>query len=244
MMSDRPTIRAVIDGTEVDRPTVEAWERRLLPKAAARIGLPRPDGDLATARLAFADAKIDLGHDEVRRRLRRVLPAADVVGRATASAARGGRTTSVCDLYVAGGDAASFVEWFGDDDRPDYERSMLAGHPDHFLIATAPDGRQEVIETTGGSPLPTRFFVDYEDHSPLRTPHDPEFPFEAAGVARAAGGTPIGGVRHQFRDTDDGFHAHLIVEFPRTMLSAMVRAHRWHLAVEFSNWIELAFSPR
>ena len=193
MKSDRPTIRAVIDGTEVDRPTVEAWERRRLPKAAARIGLPRPDGDLATARLAFADAKIDLGHDEVRRRLRRVLPAADVVGRATASAARGGRRTSVCDLYVAGGDAASFVEWFGDDDRPDYERSMLAGHPDHFLIATAPDGRQEVIETTGGSPLPTRFFVDYEDHS-SRTPHDPEFPFrrpraspEPLGAHRSAG---------------------------------------------------------
>ena len=242
MTGPRPTIRAVIDGADISRTQVQAWERRRMAKASRRIGLTVPDGDLESARLDFAQAKLDLGATEIRRRLRRALAVSDPVGRATAAAARGGRVTSTCDLHVVGGDASTFVSWFTDDTRLDYEHSMISANPDHFLIATAPDGRQEVIETTGGSPLPTRFFVDYEDHSSLRTPTDRAFSTEAAGVARSANGMAIGGVRHQFRDTDEGFHARLTVEFPSTMLRSMVLEHRWHLAVEFSNWVHLAFA--
>lgn len=126
-------------------------------------------------------------------------------------------------------------------ERPDYELSMLAANPDHFLITTTPTGQQEVIETTGGSPLPSRFLIDYQDLASLQTALDPTCGADASGVARAESGLPIGGVRHQFRDTDAGFHAHLIVEFPRLLPSRLVRQHQWHLAVEFSNWIESAF---
>lgn len=119
---------------------------------------------------------------------------------------------------------------------------MIAAHPDHFLIDTAADGRQEVVETTGGSPLATRFLVDYGDTSPLTTPSDPAFPVEAAGVARMDSGLAIGGVRHEFRDEPGGFHARLCVEFPALTAPHMIAQHRWHLACEFSNWIEFAFA--
>ena len=59
-------------------------------------------------------------------------------------------------------------------------------------------------------------------------------------MAAGAGGVPIGGVRHLFRDEPNGFRARLTVEFPLTMPSYMIRQHRWHLACEFSNWIEAA----
>ena len=52
----------------------------------------------------------------------------------------------------------------------------------------------------------------------------------------------IGGVRHQFRDTPDGFLARLCVEFPRFTPRRVIAEHRWHLACEFSNWIEAAFA--
>lgn len=119
---------------------------------------------------------------------------------------------------------------------------MIAANPDHFLIDTAADGRQEVIETTGDSPLATRFFVDYDDTSPLVTPRDPTFALEAAGVARTDHGLAIGGVRHEFRDEPNGFHARLCVEFPLLTAPHMIAEHRWHLACEFGNWIEAAFS--
>lgn len=244
MTSDRISIRAVINGREISRDTVLAWEAKRLPRAAAKIGFPTPSGPLRRQRLAFADSKLALGPDEIRQRLAHDLRLADLASRATARLSRGRRTLSACDLYVSGGNATDFVQWFDDTQRSDYTHSMVAANPDHFLIQTAPNGRQEVIETTGGSPLANRFFVDYEDTATLVTPRDPAFSVQTAGVALAGTSTPIGGVRHQFTDTLGGFHARVCVEFPRLIAPHMIREHRWHLACEFSNWIEYAFGQQ
>lgn len=243
MTNQEITIGAVIAGRAVSRDEVLAWEAERLPKAARKIGLTVPAGDLARQRAAFTDSKLALGPDEIRRRLARDIRLAAAVARGSTRLSFGRRTTSACDLHVTGGSAGAFVDWFTDTGRDDYARSMIAANPDHFLIDTAPDGRQEVIETTGGSPLATQFFVDYNDTSPLVTPRDPAFPVEAAGVARTDRGLAIGGVRHEFRDEGDGFLARLCVEFPRLTAPSMIAAHRWHLACEFSNWIEAAFAP-
>lgn len=242
MPNETPTIRAVIKGRPVTRDEVLAWEAKRLPKAARKIGLPVPAGDLADQRDAFTDSKLALGAAEVRRRLARDIRLADATARATTQLSRGRRATSICDLHVTGGSASEFVAWFTETGRDDYARSMIAANPDHFLIDTATDGRQEVIETTGGSPLATRFLVDYDDTSPLVTPRDQAFPVEAAGVARTDTGLAIGGVRHEFRDEPSGFHARLCVEFPTLIAPHMIAQHRWHLACEFSNWIEFAFT--
>ncbi|WP_285031225.1 hypothetical protein [Mycolicibacterium sp. lyk4-40-TYG-92] len=238
------TIDAVIAGRAVSRDEVLAWEARRLPRAARKIGLAVPSGDLARQRTAFADTKLALGADDVRRRLARDVRASGVVARGLTALSFGRRATSVCDLHVTGGNAGAFVDWFTDAGRDDYARSMIAANPDHFLIDTAPDGLQEVIEATGGSPLATQFFIDYDDTSPLVTPRDPAFPVEAAGVARTGAGLAIGGVRHEFRDEANGFHARLCIEFPWLTAPYLIAQHRWHLACEFSNWIEAAFARR
>lgn len=94
------------------------------------------------------------------------------------------------------------------------------------------------------SPFAILFYVDYDDISSLTTPADPAFPHQLAGVARDESGMAFGGVRHQFRDTDQGLHDRLTVEFPLPTLPSMVSAHRWHLACEFSNWIEASLLAR
>ncbi|CAL9423670.1 hypothetical protein SUDANB95_01897 [Actinosynnema sp. ALI-1.44] len=63
-----------------------------------------------------------------------------------------------------------------------------------------------------------------------------------ATLARSDAGQAIGGVRHQFRDTSEGFHARLRVEFPPLTMPHMISHHRWHLACEFGDWIEFAFA--
>ncbi|WP_037363126.1 hypothetical protein [Amycolatopsis orientalis] len=242
-MSAALSIRAVLAGRPVARDDVLAWETGRMRKAAAKIGLPAPTGSLPRMREAFAEAKLALGADEVRHRLARDLRRSDAAGRALTALSRGRRATSTCDLYVSGaGTAAEFVAWFSDTGREDYARSMVAANPDHFLIDTAPDGRQEVVETTGGSPFATRFFVDYAETGSLATPRNPGFPLEASGTARSGAGLVIGGVRHEFRDLADGFHARLCVEFPRLTAPSMIARHRMHLACEFGNWIALSRS--
>ena len=241
-MKNQPTaIRVVLNGREIARDDVLAWEAKRLPKAAAKIGLPVPAGDLARQRLAFADSKLALSPEEIRRRLSRDIRLSGMGSRTMARLSGGRRSTSTCELHVTGGSAAEFVRWFDDTDREDYTRSMVAANPDHFLIQTAPDGRQEVIETTGGNPLTNRFLIDYEDTSSLATPKNTDFTVETAGVASIESGPVIGGVRHEFRDEPGGFHAHLRVEFPRILPPHLLAQHRWHLACEFSNWVAFAF---
>ncbi|MFC9033668.1 hypothetical protein [Streptomyces arboris] len=241
MSNASPTVHAIIGGRRFSRGQVLAWEAERLPAAASKIGLPVPSGDLARQRAEFADSKLALGADEIKHRLRRDLRVGDIVANTTTRLSRGGRATSVCELQVTGGSAAGFVQWFDDPSRDDYTPSMTAAHPDHFLIQALPDGRQEVIETTGGSPLATRFLVDYADLTTLTTPPDRATDVEAAGVAISGKGLHIGGVRHEFRDVPGGFHARLCVEFPRTTLPRILSEHRRHLAIEFSNWVEFAF---
>ncbi|MFE5793957.1 hypothetical protein ACFQ8C_15460 [Streptomyces sp. NPDC056503] len=245
MSSASPTVYAIIDGRRFARDQVLAWEAERLPAAASKIGLPVPAGELAGQRRAFAESKLALGADEIKLRLARDLRVSETVANVSTWLSRGRRATSVCELHVAGGSANDFVQWFDDTSRADYARSMTAAHPEHFLIQALPNGRQEVIETTGGSPLATRFLVDYSDLSTLSTPRGPGVDAEAAGVAVNGKGIHIGGVRHEFRDVPGGFHARLCVEFPRATLPRMLSEHRRHLAVEFSNWVEFAFGdPR
>ncbi len=82
--------------------------------------------------------------------------------------------------------------------------------------------------------------VDYDDTGTLVAQPSPIFPHQVAGVARLEDGLAIGGVRHQFRKDGDGFRALLTVEFPARVPGNMIAQHCWHLAVEFSNWIETA----
>lgn len=237
--SENIEITAVIGGRRIGRDQVLAWEDRRIDAAAKKLGVPAPaPGDISERRTAWLRTKLDLGPARIRARLARDARWADRIARAQARVSHR-RRLSVTELQVPQGDSAEFVAWFQQAADSADPTAMLRGCPDHFAFDVGARG-QEVLETTGSSPLATLFHVDYADVSSLTTPPDPAFPHQVAGVARGGDGTPIGGVRHQFRDTGAGFEARLTVEFPLLMLPTMVAGHRWHLACEFSNWIEAA----
>ncbi len=236
------SISATLGGQTVSRAQVLQWEDRRITAAAQRLGVAPPAGDdVAARRDALLQNKLDLGSAEIGRRLRSNIRLSRPLARVQA-AASSRRRFSVVDLSITGGKASEFVAWFRDRTAESDERAMLRACPDHFVIRTLRDGRQEVLETTGGSPLTALFVVDYTSCTTLLTPADANYPHQIAGTASDVSGRPIGGVRHQFRDTDAGFVARLTVEFPLPTLPSMVSAHRWHLACEFSNWIETAHS--
>ena len=141
------------------------------------------------------------------------------------------------ELVGAGASVEEIPAWYEETIGANNDVPLIEACPDHYISRTRADGRQEVIETTGGSPTAVRMFFDDDDVSTLRSEPDSAFAVEWTSVARSPGGVPIGGVRHLFRDEPSGFRARLTVEFPITTPSHMIRSHRWHLACEFSNWI-------
>lgn len=144
------------------------------------------------------------------------------------------------ELDGTGASVEGVPAWYRDTIAANNERPLIEACPDHYILRIRADTRQEVIETTGGAPMAVRMLFDDEDISTLTSKADPAFPVEWTSVALSANGATIGGVRHLFRDQPSGFHIRLTVEFPATTPSLMIRHHQWHLACEFSNWIETA----
>lgn len=239
------TIRTFFAGQEIPRERVLQWERRRALIVLKRLGgQPFGSEDLATLRYQLLKRKIELGSDGIQRILQRELAIAQPVANLVARLSCGLRRYSVAELLVDRGSAEEFTHWFMQRTALNDESAMLAAAPDHYMIRTDANGAQEVIETTGGSPLVGRFLIDYQDLSSLRSQPDGTYSHQTAGVARAENGRVLGGVRHQFRDEGKGFRAKLTVEFPAMIVPGAVSAHRWHLACEFANWIEAAFSPQ
>lgn len=88
------------------------------------------------------------------------------------------------------------------------------------------------------------FFITYNDETGLVTARDTSYPYQSVGIARLKNGTVIGGIRHQFRDTEEGLEVRAVVEFPAMCPTYIVRDHQKHLAVEWSSWIEYAISQQ
>lgn len=231
-------ITAQIGNRTVTRDQVLAWEDRRARHVLKRLHLPFVEDRLARRRL-LVERKLELGHDGIRAMLAKDLQWSERVARLVCAVSGAKRRFSVCELAVSAGSAEQFAHWFEERSRLGDERPMIDACPDHYIIALDAQGRQVVLETTGGSPFASEFTVDYGDLSSLQTTPDAAFPHQVAGVARLDG-LAIGGVRHQFRQDGAGFRARLTVEFPAAMAGFMVSAHQWHLAAEFSNWIEAA----
>ena len=117
-----------------------------------------------------------------------------------------------------------------------HKRVNLGTCPDHY--AMQPHGSKlEVIETAGNSPLPTQFFLKLDCEAEIEEPRDASYPFQTVGAASLANGCNIGGIRHQFRDTEKGLEARFCVEFPRLCPDSLIKEHQLHLAAEWSRWI-------
>jgi hypothetical protein len=233
-------ITALLDGRQVSREEVISWERRRAEKVLAKLQARVRPTDIGELRRAHVERKLELGHEEIEQRLACALRAAEYVGRVGVGASRSRRRTCSIELTGEGASVEAIPHWYSEAITRNNEVPLIEACPDHYISRAHADGRQEVIETTGGSPTPVRMFFRDDDTSTLRSKPDPTFPVEWASVALSNNGVPIGGVRHLFRDEPSGFRIRLTVEFPLTTPTHMIRQHRWHLACEFSNWIEAA----
>ncbi|UGT44103.1 hypothetical protein LTV02_12240 [Nocardia yamanashiensis] len=257
-MTKNTEVRAIIDGRTISRDQLRAWESRrnraVLGKLAHRLG-PRamaeltPDplerilaAPLDVQRTTLTAIKTGLGHAGILAMLKRELELSDRVARTSVAVSRGRTKHAVTRLAVDGYSAERFAAWFDNLTATNDETAMIDACPDHYLLRGLPDGRQEVVETTGGSPAASRFLVDYTASDTLTIPIDPRHPIQIAGHAVLDDGLVIGGVRHQFRDNDGTCEALLTVQFPASTPNRLIHQHQWHLATEFSNWL-IAAAP-
>lgn len=149
------------------------------------------------------------------------------------------RKRAVVTIFASGLTAASFsimLEKLMLEKTNVHKRVNLGACPDHYAMQPHGD-KLEVIETAGNSPLPTQFFLDLGGEAEIEEPRDASYPFQTVGAASLANGCNIGGIRHQFRDTEKGLEARFCVEFPSLCPDSLIKEHQLHLAAEWSKWI-------
>lgn len=239
-------VEVKIDGTSIATEQVREWERRRTRAAIGKMrrmlkvrGAASADPhDLPALREELLRLKLDCPRDALRAALAGQTRVSGLLTRFAVRLAGAKRKLCTVEIQVRHCSAKQLAEGIDDfmyQDTPGNRLGNLRACPDHYLLE--PRGRVlEVIETTGGTPLPARFFVHFGDESGLVTRRDPAFAYQSAGTARLEDGTAVGGVRHQIRDTENGARARLMVEFPGNTPSHAIRGHQWHLACEFSNW--------
>jgi len=241
MTATTPEITALIGGRKVGRDEVIAHEMRRAPHAFRRLRTDPVEGSVAEVRTALLERKLELGRESIKALLE---PAVAFSSRATglmALVSQGRTRTCRTELAVTGITAQDFVDWFHHNAETDNEPAMLAAHPEHYVIHVGTDGVQVVYETLGGSPLVSKFVIDFNDHTPPANLVAPGYPHQISGAAKSDGKKiGGGGALHQFREDDNGFHALLAINFPLLIPPTIHSGHRWHLAIEFSNWIEAA----
>ncbi len=232
-------ITAYVAGRLTSREDVLAYEHKRALKVAKRLDLTTTSRDHEELIGRIVDRKLELGHDALRHKLRGDLRISGAMGTFGAAVSRGRRRVVTTILRCEFGACELAIEWYREHFRDD-ERAMLAASPDHWIFHQHADGTEEVTETAAASPVVVQMFFTDDDRT-VRTAPGHSYPVEWAGAALTRGGKPMGGVRHRFRDLPSGgFEIELNVEFPTTTLPPMVAAHGWHLASEFSNWLEFA----
>lgn len=226
--------RISINGGLVPESDMRRWEQRRLVAVSRMLRIPK-----CNAR-GLAEYKLSIGDEEIMRRLGRGLACGRLAAKLMIATSRGKYRLCTVEIAMRGlsaSQACDGVQFLMADQSEDSRLANLAACPDHYVFRC--DGTiLEVVETTGGSPFPTQMFMKLGNEEDAPISPDVSYPIQLSGVARMADGAVMGGIRHQFKDEDDGFRVRLCVAFPAMTPSHFIKMHQLHLACEFSNWFD------
>ena len=233
-------MKIMINQKEVSQERIEQWRKQRIYKAAKILNLQLPNTDnTEILDQALLEAKMKLTYEVLIQQIGTKLKWSQYLMKWAAKWSKKPRKRAVVTIFASGLTAASFskrLEKLMLEKTNVHKRVNLGACPDHYALQAYGD-KLEVIETAGNSPLPTQFFLKLGGEAEIEEPRDASYPFQTVGAASLANGCNIGGIRHQFRDTEKGLEARFCVEFPSLCPDSLIKEHQLHLASEWSRWI-------
>ncbi|KAG0254444.1 hypothetical protein DFQ27_006832 [Actinomortierella ambigua] len=259
-------VHTYADGKLVPYETIRQWEAKRLAHVTSFVyrllGKKQPPPSstqtMDEQRSNLAELKVEMGEDKMRKLLSPYLGLSRLATKAISFLSFGRRSYSIVEIAIVSGSTddlgpSEFLDKLNrvlqSEDEASSKKMRLMACPDHYLLANTGGGTNaatmEVIETTGGSPFPTQFFIRFGDETGMRSQRDPAYEVQMVGAARTKCGMVIGAVRHQIRREPGGLRMKLLIEFPLLTPNWMLRQHQAHLMCEFNNWVRdaLAIAP-
>lgn len=241
-----------IDGQVVTKEKIDEWELGRLKKEykflkkhgfkfSRKFASYLDNKDIDEARSELGELKANYTPETFRKLLKRKCDIGNFASKIAITLSRG-RKYSITEFVIPDSDRTpqevmNSIEKIMLENTEEHLYMNLATNPDHFVLISTAKNVQEVVEITGGSPLPNRFFAHYGDETGLTSKLGEGFTVQAAGAAKLEDGTVIGGVRHQIKKEGSGLRFRALVEFLSLLPNYMLKKHQYHLACEFRQWL-------
>lgn len=254
-MDKEKVITVFINDQEISQDKVLDWEYKRLIATYKRLTKDKSiefnkdfpnwikDKEIDKMRKEVLRVKLDKGMPYFKKLLKKQTHLGNLMSKAAARISKGKRRFSITEFHVANSEKTpqEVVDKITEImmvNFPQHTAINLNSNPDHYLLQSITDDVQEVIEFTGGSPLPTHFYAHYGNMEGLQSTLTEGYTHQLAGAARLDDGFIIGGMRHQVKPETDGFRFKALVEFPESVPQRMIEQHQYHLACEFGHWLE------
>ncbi|MDT8979134.1 hypothetical protein RQP50_23115 [Paenibacillus sp. chi10] len=235
-------MKIYIDGNNISQEQLTKWKKERIKKVFHTLGHKESEiQDIDDIIKKLTELKLKYSYNEMYDKLKSKLRLSEIGMRISTVLSGGKRKFSKTSIYLDGITAEEAINGIDSlmlEQSRENNQVNLSACPDHYVLRPCGKNELEVIETTGNSPFPVQFFIVYGDETGLKTPRDNSYQYQSTGVARMKNGTIIGGVRHQFKDTDTGIEVSLVVEFPALCPNSLIKSHQMHLACEFSYWLQ------
>lgn len=235
--------KIMIDNKPFTKEEVDTWRLQHAKSVYKTLNLRMPDtSNVDEICQCLTEEKLKLSYDAITSEIKNKLALGDLMMKMASKFSLRRRKKAITTLYATGITAEKFntiIDQLMTKENPIYTKVNINVCPEHYVLKSHGD-TLEVIEKTGNAPVPTRFFITFNDVAGIEEPRDTSYPYQSTGIAKLKDGTLLGGVRHQFKDIDNGFMIRTLVEFPSLCPTSIVKDHQKHLAVEWSGWINWA----
>lgn len=246
-------LKVYVDGKELPINEIEDWERKRSAEVAKylksefnksvplEILNPNNNLDINYIREELVKAKLSIDENHIRLKLKNKLKFSNISARFLNIASLGKRKSSVVEIVGQDCNVEKVFKEINNlmlKNSPENLKLCLMGSPDHYILKGHKNNIQEIIETTGGAPIQSQFFISYGDEDGISYPKGESYPMQMAGICRLSNGTVIGDVRHQYRSEGTGFRVKLADGFPIIFPKKLIEAHQMHLACEFLIWYD------
>ena len=233
-------MKIIIDGKRISKQELDQCKKKSYSKAVRALKQKVTIiNDMDAMAKKVTEIKMQYSYDEIVKLLKNKLLLSEKFIKLACIVSREKRKCSITEIEMSGISAKEVIDGIDSlmlKESGKNNEVNLSAYPEHYVLRPLGQNILEVIETTGNSPLPVQFFIGYDNETVIQTPRDYSYEYQSTGIAKLKSGEVIGGVRHQFKETECGFKARLVVEFPSICPDSLIKSHQMHLACEFSYW--------
>lgn len=202
------------------------------------------DFEVVFARRAMMKIRRLMGDERLKELLKEEIAEADTYWKKIASESDGKWRAARIVISPRGLTSKEFLTWFvpraGEGDTPE----KIAVHPEHWVIDTKKGMQGIYVLETLGDKVTQCTLRDEGKGAPEFVAVDESCPMRFGGSLVTYEGTHMAEAFHQFKDHEDGkgFTADLAIYFPAACEEEIIETHRQHLLVEFTNWMQMAYT--